>query len=205
MKKATLNEFLAAYKKYDPTYDYYHRYIDEAISWAFEKYPGHKSPEQVFAKISLVNRVYRANIQRRKKGAEWKLAELLVDKNFDNTINPLKKIRKFDSKTLPEIVGVHNRFVNIAKNTLRIRAASFCSKYLHFHFPKIIPIFDSKSYDTAWTLVGEEIDTNRDGVGDYEYFCLALLALTEKLKRLQGFRNANLKTIDYLLYEELRR
>ncbi len=99
MKKVTPNGFLAAYKKYNPTYDRYDRYIDEAISHLFEKYPGHKSIEQVFAKISLVNRVYRASVERRKKEAEWKLAELLVANNFDKFIAPLKRIQRFNSET----------------------------------------------------------------------------------------------------------
>lgn len=170
MKKAKIDKFLAAYKKYDP--DYYYRYIDEAISRVFQKYPRHTSLEQVFAKISLVNRVYRANIERKRKGAEWELAEHLVDNKFDNTITPLKKIRKFDAGTLPEIVGVHERFVNIAKKALRVRAASFCSKYLHFHCPMIIPIFDSRAYETAWKLVGKEINDSDDDISDYGYYLL---------------------------------
>jgi len=204
MKQGTLKGFLAAYKKYNPTYDHYDRYIDEAISHLFKKYPGHKSIEQVFAKISLVNRVYRTNVERRKKEAEWKLAELLVANKFDNIIAPLKRIQKFNSETLPEIVKVHTRFVTLSKKTIRIRATSFCSKYLHFHFPKLIPIFDSNAYETAWRLVRKEICTSCGDIGDYEYFCLAILALAEKL-RSQRIRSPNLKTIDYLLYDKLRK
>ena len=204
MKQGTLKGFLAAYKKYNPTYDHYDRYIDEAISHLFKKYPGHKSIEQVFAKISLVNRVYRTNVERRKKEAEWKLAELLVANKFDNIIAPLKRIQKFNSETLPEIVKVHTRFVTLSKKTIRIRATSFCSKYLHFHFPKLIPIFDSNAYETAWRLVRKEICTSCGDIGDYEYFCLTILTLAEKL-RSQGIRSANLKAIDYLLYDKLRK
>lgn len=205
MSKATIKEFLEAYKKYDPTNDYYHRYIDRAILWLFNRYPGHKSLEQVFAKISLVNRVYRANMERRKKEGEWKLAELLVENKFDDVITPLTRIPKFDSKALPEIVKVHSCFVTLAKKTIRIKATSFCSKYLHFHFPKIVPIYDSKSYETAWELVGKEVFINHSNAGDYEYFCLAILKLIEKLRRFEGVKNPNLKIIDHILYEKLRR
>lgn len=204
MSKTTIKEFLEAYKKYDPTNDYYHRYIDQAIFWLFEKYPNHKSPEQVFAKISFVNRVYRANMERRKKEAEWKLAELLVANKFDDIVAPLKRIQKLNSKTLPEIIKVHSRFVTLSKKTIRIRATSFCSKYLHFHFPQLIPIFDRNAYKTARRLVGNEIGTSYSEVGDYEYFCRAILALVEKL-RSQGIRSHNLKTFDYLLYDKLRK
>jgi hypothetical protein len=201
VKKATIDKFIAAYKKYDPDYDD-SRYLNEAISQTFQKYPHHTSTEQVFAKISLVNRVQRANIVRRRKGAEWTLAEFLVNKKFDNTITPLKKIRKFDAETLPEIVDVHKRFVNTAKKVLRIRAVSFCSKYLHFHFPKIIPIFDSKASETAWKLVGKEIKDCYGYRSDYEHYCLAILNIIEKLS-LHGIRSININAIDHLLYDEL--
>ena len=200
MNKPKIDRFIGAYRKYDP--NYYYRYIDQAIFLTFQKYPNHTSPEQVFAKISLVNRIYRTNIQRRRKDAEWKLAELLVDKKFDNAITPLKTIKNLDAATLPEIVGIHERFVNIAKKVLRVRATSFCSKYLHFHFPKIIPIFDSKAYETAWKLVGNEINDSDMGISDYGCYCLTILNLIEKLN-IYGIRSANLKAIDYLLYDEL--
>jgi hypothetical protein len=166
------------------------------------KYPDHVDVDQVGSKVALINSAYRANIQTSRKGAEWKLAEHLVRNKFDEIISPLKRIAVFNGSTPREIVDVHGKFTELVKQTLKIQANSFCSKYLYFHFSNIIPIFDSRAYKTAWELAGSDIDdTAHDDLAnyDYAYFCDAVLRLVELLNA-KGEANPNLKIIDLILY-----
>ena len=153
----------------------------------------------------MINQVYRANLQMSKSGAEWKLAEYLVKNNFDKIIAPLKSIKKFDEKTIDTIIRIHGIFVRLTNRALKKHANSFCSKYLSFHFPKIIPIFDNRAYTAAWKLVGselEDISFERLINADYAYYCASVHKLIEYLKN-NGIKKPNLKIIDVLLYDEM--
>lgn len=170
-----------------------------------KKYPKHNNIEQVYAKVTIINRVYRANLQMSKSGAERKLAEYLVKNNFDKIIAPLKNIKKFDIKTINTILKIHSIFVKLTDKKLKKHALSFCSKYLYFHFPEIVPIYDRRAYETAWKLVGNElgdISSERLINADYAYYCASILKLIEHLKN-NGIKNPNLKIIDVLLYDKM--
>jgi hypothetical protein len=201
MKQSKIDKFIRRYKGQGNDYSY--KYLDEGIFWLCKKYSNHNNTEQVYAKVTMINQVYRANLQMSKSGAEWKLAEYLVKKNFDNIIAPLKSIKNFDEKTIDTIIRIHGMFVRLTRRALKKYANSFCSKYLSFHFPKIIPIFDKRAYTTAWKLVGselEDISFERLINADYAYYCASILKLMEYLKN-KGIKKPNLKIIDVLLYD----
>jgi hypothetical protein len=197
-----IGKFINNYKKCKG--DYYFKYLDEAIFFLCKKYPDHFDVDQVGSKVTLINRSYRANIQTSKKGAEWELAKCLVENKFDETISPLETIIAFNGNTFSDIVAIHGKFTQLVKRTLKIQANSFCSKYLYFHFPNIIPIFDSRAYKSSRELVGNDIETGYDHLAnnDYAYFCAAILRLIESLK-VNGVQNPNLKIIDFVLYDTM--
>jgi len=141
---------------------------------------------------------------RAGKDAEWRLAKTFVRANIDNELLLLKHIRRFNRNSIDTIVQTHETLIQIVYTITRRTQNSFCSKYLSFHFPKIVPIFDSYSYTTSWNLTGRQVkatrfDENRNY--DYGYHCEAVLLLVEALLR-SGINNPDLKLVDCVLYGE---
>jgi len=204
MKLKQIKDFIQAYRNVD----YYFKPLDQAILRACRRNPRHNNESEVFAKIALVNRTYRANLDRyldrASKDAEWRLAEKFVHENIDNDLLPLKNIRRFNRNSLDTIVQTHEKLIQIVYTITKRAQNSFCSKYLSFHFPKTVPIFDSHSYDVSWHLIGNQVkatrfDENRNY--DYGYHCEAILLLVEVLLR-RGIKNPDLKLVDCVLYGE---
>jgi hypothetical protein len=210
MKLKQIKDFIQAYRNVDRNVDdyYYFKHLDQAILTACRKNPAHNDASEVFAKIVLINRTYRANLDRYLdrpiKDVEWRLAEKFVDGNIDKELLPLKNIRRFNRNSIDTIVQVHEKLVQLAYTITKRTQNSFCSKYLSFHFLKTVPIFDSHSYDASWRLVGNQVkaarfDENRNF--DYGYHCEAILLLVEVLLR-RGIKNPDLKLVDCVLYGE---
>lgn len=201
MKLKQMKDFIKGYGNAD----YYFRQIDEAILHACRKNPSHNKKEEVFAKIALINRTYGANLDRYLgREAEWRLAERFVHKKLDSRLLPLKEIRRFNRNSIDTIVQTHEELVKVTYSITKRVQNSFCSKYLSFHFPKIIPIFDSYSYTASWNLVGKQVKAARFDENwnyDYGYHCEAVLLLVEALFR-SGIKNPDLKLVDCVLYEE---
>lgn len=210
MKLKQIKDFIQAYRNVDRNVDdyYYFKHLDQAIFYACRKNPDHNDKNEVFAKIALVNRTYRANLDRylgrARKDSEWGLAERFVHEKIDNKLLPLKDIRRFNRNSIDTIVQTHEKLIKVTYSITKKTQNSFCSKYLSFHFPKIVPIFDSYSYTASWNLVGRQVkatrfDENRNY--DYGYHCEAILLLVEVLLR-SGIKNPDLKLVDCVLYGE---
>jgi hypothetical protein len=203
MKKSDMKRFVDAYKRTGGKYAF--KYLDEAIYGLCKKYPAHANKEQVYAKIALVNNVYRTNIHMSKSGAEWTLAGYYVREKIDKYLSPLKDIKQFNQSTSTKIIKRHEELMRVTKRALGRNALSFCSKYLNFHFPNIIPIYDSRAKKTIWEYVGNSLDhlDYEDKINaEYAYYCAAILELIVVLKKY-GVRNPSLKIIDVLLYDTL--
>ncbi len=214
MKLNHIKDFIQAYRNVDRNVDdyYYFRNLDQAILYACKTNPDHNDKNAVFSKIALVNRTYRANLGRylgrAGKDSEWRLAERFVKEQIDNELLPLKHIRRFNRNSIDKIVQSHDKLIKVTYSITKQTNNSFCSKYLHFHFSKIVPIFDSYSYTCSWNLAGREVKATRkatrfdDGWNyEYGYHCEAVLFLVESLLR-SGIRNPNLKLVDCVLYGE---
>ena len=136
------------------------------------------------------------------KDAEWKLAQLMVDNDFDKSISEALTLGSFSSSTLPSVIALHEGFVHLGRRVTKRIENSFCSKYLSFHFPKLFPLFDRNAYNASWELTGHRLSRglyvgNRNV--DYAYHCEAILKLLTELHQ-HGVAEPDLKTIDYVLY-----
>ena len=203
MKKTDIKRFVDAYKRTGGKYSF--KYLDEAIYGLCKKYPAHLNEEQVFAKIVLVNNVYRTNIHMSKSEAEWKLAGYYVKEKIDKYLSPLKDIKQFNQDTSEKIINTHGELMRITKRALGRNEVSFCSKYLNFHFPNIIPIYDSRANKSVWEYIGNSLNhlDYEDNINaEYAYYCAAILEMIDVLKKC-GVRKPSLKIIDVLLYDTL--
>ena len=205
MNKQEIIKLLSEYNK--ARGDYYFKYLDETLFDLCKKFPDHTDEQKVFAKVAIINNVYRANLHMSGRGAEQRLAAHLVKVKFDDKIELLRNMSAFDKATINDIVRIHGYFVRLTDNLLGKRAISFCSKYLNFHFPNIVPIFDSRAYKTIWRYVGAELnhlDYDDKINADYAYFCDAILEIV-KILEANHVKHPSLKIIDVLLYDTLYR
>ncbi len=193
-----VDDFVAGYALADLWWEA----LDRPILRACRERPEHSDPHEVFGKVALVNRAYRANLQMGVKDAEWQLAERLVRDNVDGLISPLNSVTTFTRDTLGTVLDVHEGLVRLTYKVANRVENSFCAKYLSFHFPGVVPLFDRYAYACSWRLMTEGLPrglyANRWNV-DYGYHCEAVLALVEVLHK-QGIREPVLKLVDSVLY-----
>jgi hypothetical protein len=197
----SIREFVVRYRSIaEPgpcrdTYYWWHA-LDTILMEMCAVRPDHVNVSQVYAKVSIINRVYRANLHMGTDSPEWKVAEAFVENNADEVIAPLRRMRAFDNQTLATVSQCHGDLLNIAHRATNKHPISFCSKYLAFHFPSVVPIYDSLSRTNAQTLTQGQKTT---GDGEYTDHCQRVLLLLKALGD-EGIASPQLKLIDCILY-----
>jgi len=165
--------------------------------------PRHTSVKDVFAKVALINRGYRANLELGARDAEWKVAERFVKGRVDEIMAPLHKLSVFSAASLPVILDVHEQLARLASKVTARVENSFVSKYLHFHFVDLVPIFDRYAYERSWKLAPlPKADWplySRRKNYDYACHCASVLTVMNKLEE-GGVKSPKLAIIDVLLY-----
>jgi len=192
----TMADFRAAYKHASHTWEP----LDKVLLDACTSKPDHTDVSEVFAKVALVNRVYRANLHMGGKDAEWNLAKKLATAKFDDVLTVLRPLT-FARETAPAIVEAHGKLVGLCESVTGRVANSFASKYLSFHVPDAVPIFDQYAYSSSWALVGKKCSGAwATGINeDYGWHAEAVVLLVEDLQT-HGVASPSLKQIDIVLY-----
>ena len=110
--------------------------------------PGHHELDQIVAKVWLIGRSYAAAIER---GAEIeededfyveRVAPAMRSARIDRWFSPLRGLKRPDAAA---VVPVHARLTGLFKKISGKEKRSLASKYLHFHFPKSVYIFDERA------------------------------------------------------------
>jgi len=117
------------------------------------KHPYHNDTSEVIAKVWLIGRSYAAAIERRKNKSKFKgddfyidvVAPNIIKSNIDIWFNDLKKVHEINSETLPQILRTHLKITKLFTKISQLEKRSLASKYLHFHFPKLFYIYDSRT------------------------------------------------------------
>ncbi len=206
----SIEEFCNAYQRLEMSGWYEWAALDKMLVKVCSAAPDHKQVDEVFAKIAIINRTYRANLQLAASEAERKVAEQFVAGHVDKIIDPLHRISTFSSVVLSPLLDVHEKLAGLAGKITRKVNNSFVSKYLHFHFPRVVPIFDNISYANSWNLArvswedGSPPESeyrlyHRRKTCDYGYHCSALLRIIEELKG-RKIAKPSPKLLDVLLY-----
>jgi hypothetical protein len=176
--------------------------LDRILLKACADQPLHQDISEVFAKVTLINRAYRANLQMAGTNVEEKLAKLLVEEEFDKVISSIAAMGKFRSEIVDEVVAVHEKFVLLTYRLTKQIENSFCAKYLGFHFPRTIPIFDNYAYTEARRLVADSVQKGPYAANKnahYGYYCMAVVQLMTVLMEA-GIGEPDIKLIDVVLY-----
>lgn len=196
-----IEEFCASYKQLEMDGGAYAwAVLDRSLIGICSDLPLHVRVEEVFAKVAIINRTYRANLQCKIKDAEWKVAEKFVAEGADAIINPLRRFSKFSSDALLTVLESHEALLKLVRQVTQSVENSFVSKYLNFHFPDTVPLFDSNAYNASRKLAplpeSERTQYNQRLNRDYGFHCGALLQLIKSL----DVESPRVKLLDVLLY-----
>ena len=141
-----------------------------------EKYPHHKTKAEIVAKIWLIGRSYAAAIERRKEidgnkfeGDDFyieKVAPDILNSNIDQWLDSLGDFKHLTKDNLREILRVHLDITNLFQEISGLEKRSLTSKYLHFHYPRLFFIYDSRVISALSHL--NQI-TGRVGKSSFEY------------------------------------
>jgi hypothetical protein len=125
---------------------------DKVLYDLCKRFPDHKNPAGVCAKLFIIGRAYATGIERqinskRTQGSSMEQLNNCIWKNrgaVDKILKKLKPVREpLDENKLKVIVQAHGQLLQIVKKIARHSETprSFVSKYLHFHCPAV-PIID---------------------------------------------------------------
>lgn len=124
---------------------------DKILYEMCQKYPKHNNPQEIFAKIWLIGRSYAVALERGSKENEddnnlfyEKAVAVLKESELDLWIESLKG-KELSNDNLESILSVYKKLHDKTKEFDRGQKHSFCSKYLHFHLPKLFFIYDSRA------------------------------------------------------------
>lgn len=112
----------------------------------------HEHIDKVIGKVILIGRAYAAAIERRKNKAEEndsfylnKVAPKFINSNLDLYLNELKQHKEITEKNILRILEIHFYLMTLIKELTHQNKRSFSSKYLHFHFPNLFFIYDTRA------------------------------------------------------------
>lgn len=134
---------------------------NEVLYRLCREYPKHDDEEEILAKIWLVGRSYSAAIERRPKSSSVNGEDFYKDvvgpmmrkAKIDQWLRPLAQYEKpaFDNSSL--VIGAHKKLTDLFVEITGLSKRSLASKYLHFHFPKLFYLYDSRAAKAARSIL----------------------------------------------------
>ena len=163
-----------------------------------EENPNHSEPDVVSGKMWLIGRAYSAAIERMRIKKDInddfykeKVGPMLTDPVLDDKLDNLRAVKKVTKKNVGEILSVHKYLQNKICEITGMDKRSLCSKYLHFHLPRLFFIFDSRVASALRKLYPGRL-RDFDGVigGDVDkvyatFFCKAFTLKNEVKEKLK--------------------
>lgn len=119
------------------------------------EYPKHSEDSEIVAKIWLIGRSYAAAIERRKPNNDTSIDNddfylnvvlpAIKNSDIDKWIRSLMHIEEVNEDNLASILHVHMKVTKLLSEISGLDKRSLASKYLHFHYPKLFFIYDSRA------------------------------------------------------------
>lgn len=149
---------LALYKNFSKTVRINWEFGNNILYKMCEENPKHNNSDVVVGKIWLIGRSYAAAIERRKGGKKK------GDFYFDVVAPKMKKIGKELDKKIKELsqpsanhivdlLCTHKFLTDVFNDISKLQKRSLASKYLHFHCPSKVFIYDSRARDAIHKFV----------------------------------------------------
>ncbi len=197
----------------DARADYFGRWrsVDSLLYQAVRD-RGHRSLEDVYTKVVLVNRLYAAGISRASRAEgdrEAHVAEALMSM-ADGLETRLASLagRAFDRQMSAEILELHYYAAEgLLPSTGKRWLTSFVPKYLHFHCDQV-PIFDDRAVTAvghlmkseAFARLGEDPARLSGGVVAYRSFLTRFVAVYSSVQSSKNDASVTVKLVDHMLW-----
>jgi len=123
----------------------YSGYGNEVLYRMCEERPRHDNIDTIMSKLWIIGRAYSAAIER-KAGEGFSLqqaAEQIKASEIDSHISKLQKIDRTSLENVDTLLTAHKYFTDVLKDITDLNKRSLASKYLHFHAPRCVFIYDS--------------------------------------------------------------
>jgi hypothetical protein len=178
---------------------------NEVLYRLCREHPNHTTVDEVNAKIWLIGRAYAAAIERRRIHLDIPNDEFyrtivvprMLERDVDEAFASLK------SKTGDEnILRVHAFLTQVFKELTNLEKRSLASKYLHFHFPDLYYIYDSRAVKELGVLekeVGLQRHVWKKEHPDMDSYDLTYADFYYRAQRLAGILDLSPRQFDNLL------
>ena len=152
----------------------YSGYGNDVLYRMCSEKPNHDCVDIISSKLWIIGRSYSASIER-KAGKDFKIddaAEIIKSSDIDQRIKDISTIERPEMNNIDRVLDVHNFFVGLLKEATGIEKRSLASKYLHFHVPKAVFIYDSiANKELRSRLNGKRFKINSQFDYEYTAFC----------------------------------
>lgn len=134
-------------------------------------YPLHKDDSEIIAKVWLIGRSYAVSLERGGNYDNDVSDDFYKDKiapkfkkSFDNIVKDIRGIKSFgDRRSISAILKSHRQAIDFIKEEItKNERRSFAAKYLHFHFPDLFFIYDSRVANIISSVAGRLSKENKE-------------------------------------------
>ena len=174
-----------------------------------KKYPDHKKQDEILAKIWLIGRSYAAAIERRPKSDnvtgenfyESKVGPAIREAKIDKWLTQLLTHKRPSPENAQQILAAHKKLTKLFHEITGHEKRSLASKYLHFHFPKLFYLYDSRAAREISKISGRAKRTIPTHEYDNVYagHFLRCLEVVERIEQEHGIYLSPRRLDDYLL------
>jgi hypothetical protein len=153
----------------------YSGYENEVLYRMCREKPLHDDIDVIKAKFLIIGRVYSAAIER-KAGPNFKpytnpdVWRRIQSSEIDRHIHKLNHIDRITFDNAPILFEAHYQLTSLLKDITGINKRSLASKYLHFHSPKSVFIYDSLANKGVRQKLSKKYDLTGNFDDEYEGF-----------------------------------
>ena len=158
------------------------------------QHPGNKNLDEIVAKFWIIGRSYAATVERRGNKAATPgdfyygyVAPAIADSDLDERINEMKQKQytEINREALEHVLSLHGYLVGLLKDLTEKEKRSLASKYLHFHLPHLVFIYDSRVSQVIGKFARVRVRSSdiQDGWDStYAKFAFRVYAIYQKLR-----------------------
>lgn len=180
-------------------------------------HPRHEKEDEIHAKVWLIGRAYAAAIERGRSGDgssdrfyrdEVIPAFMKNGKKLDAGIAKLNASEGGFRENTEIALALHKQLLDIIYRITKKEKRSLVSKYLHFHCPDLVPIYDSRVCAAARKIVNRPVIPSdwkkKKFDAEYATFFARILAIAEEIEKKTGDQVKPRDIDDFLLDFEAR-
>ena len=185
----------------------YSGYGNEVLYRMCSERPLHDDIDTITSKFRIIGRAYSAAIER-GAGNEFKIetaAALIKNSEIDAHISKLKNIDRPTHENLGILLTAHKYLTDVLKSSTGIEKRSLVSKYLHFHAPRAVFIYDSIANNKVRKILAssnQRFKPQREHDHEYEAFVLRCIYFRDviyenEIGAMASPRKIDMRLLDY--------